>query len=135
MLGGVSYPDKMPLQNIEVFKLGSTEWQLCNLNLPIPLRALSSVSLPEGILLLGGYDSYGSLRRECYKIVGSKEIKTLAQMPFVSQHLACVSTPTFEEVYVLNEKQICIYNTKKNYWYTSSQISPHAAEGAALVQF
>ena len=70
----------------------------------MPLRNPSSVSLPDGLLLIGGCDSYGSLRRDVYKITGTKEIKQVAPLPLVSHHLACIATPTFEEVYVLNEK-------------------------------
>jgi hypothetical protein len=84
VIGGLSFPDRIPLQNIELFKLGQSEWQLCSISLPIPLRGLSSVSLPEGILLLGGYDTAGVLRKECYKVVGTREIQSLAPTPFVS---------------------------------------------------
>jgi hypothetical protein len=37
VIGGVSHPEKIPLQNIEIYRLGQTEWQLSNLILPIPL--------------------------------------------------------------------------------------------------
>lgn len=56
VFGGLSYPDKMTLHTIEIIRLGQNEWQLCNLSLPTPLRSLCSISLPEGILLMGGID-------------------------------------------------------------------------------
>jgi hypothetical protein len=56
-------------------------------------------------------------------------------LPIALQQQTCVSTPTFEEVYLMSEKQVFVYNTKKNFWSSQNSINPHAAIGAALVQF
>jgi len=58
---------------------------------------------------------------------------SLAPLPILSQHQACVSTATFDEVYLMSEKQVLVYNTKKNFWSAHNNITPHTAKGAALV--
>jgi hypothetical protein len=44
------------LKSIEVFDYIKSEWSLVHAQLPLPLKDFCAVSLPEGILIIGGTD-------------------------------------------------------------------------------
>ena len=81
-LGGVCPETNHTLDSVEVFDIHTSKWTVLDTKLPIPIRDFCAVSIPEGILVMGGTDSTAVKRRECYLMGGSQRPKTLsAQLP------------------------------------------------------
>ncbi len=57
MIGGVACETKQLLDTIEVLDLVKSEWSSLSIRLLSPLKCFNAVSLPEGILIIGGQNN------------------------------------------------------------------------------
>jgi hypothetical protein len=71
------------LDSIEIFDLSKSEWSIAQAHLPVPLRDFNAISLPEGVLVLGGIDYRGIYSQECFRIVGNKSVHRIASLPIL----------------------------------------------------
>lgn len=72
-MGGVCSVTGKTLDSIETYSVTAKVWELVNLKLPIALKKMSVVSLPEGILCFGGSESEKA-SRNCFVISDNKII-------------------------------------------------------------
>lgn len=101
-IGGQDSQNQL-LDSIEILDSHDSEWQLLEINLPVPLRNFNAVTLPQGVLVFGGIDSNKRARQECFMIQGSNRVQMRQSLPHqITSKFASVVSPSLDTVYTLS---------------------------------
>ena len=86
------------LDSIELYTFETKIWQLVSLKLPQPLQQMAALSLPEGVLVLGG-SNHGKASKDCFMIADNKILQK-SQMPIALSGIHAVPSSHLDAVHV-----------------------------------
>lgn len=102
--------------------------------MPFVLKDFSAVSLPDGILVVGGTsispgDTVEHRVNSCYRLsmnqTGGGRVAKMADLPLdLKTQFSVVATPSFDSVYLLSVQASLRYITEQNKWVFDTNLTP-----------